>query len=104
MRITPTTDANNTMNRPSYNPPGVCKNPIPVRLMETEIAEVDELVGMAGVSRSKVLRDAINFGLPSVRQSILSTSAATPSPTPTVAELSGGEASASPAAFSSLAA
>lgn len=34
----------------------------------------------------------------------LSSSATTPSPTPTVAELSGGEASASPAAFSSLAA
>lgn len=91
------------MNRESYNPPGVCKNPIPIRLMENELAEADQLAGIAGVSRAKVLRDAINAGMPAVRESILSPySAANPSPTPPVAELSGGAAPATPAAFSSL--
>lgn len=92
------------MNRHSYNPPGVCKTAIAIRLMPEELAEADQLAGLAGVSRGKLLRDAINVGLPTVRQSILSPSATTPSPTHPVAELSGGEASASPAAFSSLAA
>lgn len=101
MRITPATDANNTMNRPSYNPTGVCKNPIPVRLMASEIAEVDQLVDMAGVSRSKVLRDAINAGLPIVRENLFSSAAST-SPTPSLgaADFSSGEASASPAGLS----
>lgn len=102
MRITPATDANNTMNRPSYNPTGVCKNPIPVRLMASEIAEVDQLVDMAGVSRSKVLRDAINAGLPIVRENLSSSAAASTSPTPTLgaAAFTGGEAPASPAGLS----
>lgn len=91
------------MNRESYNPPGVCKNPIPIRLMETELAEADQLAAIAGISRAKVLRSAINAGMSAVRESIMSPSAAgNPSPTPRlVAELSGGEAPASPAAFSS---
>lgn len=90
------------MNRPTYNPPGVCKNPIPVRLMDEERAEADEIAQQAGVSRAKVLRDAIVAGLPIVRINLLSTSAASSPPTPTrAADFSGGEASASPSGLSS---
>lgn len=96
------------MNRPSYNPAGVCKDPIPVRLMDEERREADEIAAQAKVSRSKVLRQAIVAGLPIVRESLIgspasalplvSTAAADPSP---AADFSGGEASASPAGLSS---
>lgn len=89
------------MNRPSYNPPGVCKTAIPIRLMDDERKEADDIAHQAGVSRAKVLRDAVVAGLPTVRAAMLSSSAATPS---LVADLSGGEASVSPAGLSSLAA
>lgn len=99
------------MNRHSYNPPGVCKTPLPVRLMDGERAEADAIASEAGVSRGKVLREAIVAGLPIARRNLLgapdsappvsSTSAAD---CPPAADLSGGEASASPAGLSSLAA
>lgn len=66
------------MNRPSYNPTGVCKNPIPVRLMDEERRQADEIASQAGVSRGKVLREAIVAGLPAVRQMLLGAPAATP--------------------------
>lgn len=98
------------MNRPSYSPPGVCKKPIPVRLMDDERTEADAIASEARVSRSKVLREAIVAGLPIARRNLLgSTESALPlvsssaAPLP-AADLSGGEASASPAGLSSLAA
>lgn len=60
------------MNRHSYNPPGVCKNPIPIRLMDAERSEADDIAHQAGVSRAKVLRDAVVAGLPIVRKALLS--------------------------------
>lgn len=97
------------MNRPSYSPSGVCKDPIPVRLMEDELIEAQAIASEAGVSRSKVLREAIVAGLPSARRNLvgssetvlpLSSTAAAGNP-PTAADFSGGEASASPAGLSS---
>lgn len=87
------------MNRPSYNPTGVCKNPIPVRLMDEERRQADEIASQAGVSRGKVLREAIVAGLPAVREMLLGAPAAT-----RTAELADGQAPASPATLSSLAA
>lgn len=105
MRITPATDANNTMNRPTYSPNGVSKKPSLVRLMPNEQEEVDSLADISGVSRSKVLRDCIVAGLPIVRDALLSPSAsAVTSPTPPSEAFSSGEASASPAGLSTLAA
>lgn len=91
------------MNRHSYNPVGVCKNPIPVRLMADERSEADDIARQAGVSRAKVLRDAIVAGLPLVRTTLLSTSAAQPTPS-RAADFSGGVASAFPAGLSTPAA
>lgn len=91
------------MTRPSYNPKGVSKNPIPVRLMQGEQAEVDGIAETVKVSRSKVLRDCIVAGLPIVKAALLSSSAAaSTSPTPTLgaAAFTGGEAPASPAGLS----
>lgn len=93
------------MNRPSYNPTGVLKTPIQVRLMEDELEQVDQLASVREVSRAKVLRDCIVAGLPSVRATILSPSAsAVTSPTQPSEAFSSGEASASPAGLSTLAA
>lgn len=87
------------MNRPAYNPQGVCKSPISIRLMEHERAEADALADHAGVSRAKILRDAVVAGLPIVRAALFSSSSATP---PLAADLSGGEVTqASPAGLSS---
>ena len=96
---------NNTMNRPPYNPTGVLKTPNQVRLMKHEQEDVDRLAERANVARSKVLRDCIVAGLPIVKASLLSPSAsAVTSPTPPSEAFSSGEASASPAGLSTLAA
>lgn len=88
------------MNRPSYNPKGVCKNPIPVRLMEGEQSEVDGLAESARVSRSKVLRDCIVAGLPIVRDALLSLPSSAQS-TPATAEVfTSGDATPSAAGLS----
>lgn len=105
MRITPATDANNTMNRTTYSPNGVLKKPNLVRLMRDEQEDVDSLVSVSGVSRSKILRDCIVAGLPIVRAALVSPSAsAVTSPTPPSEAFSSDEASASPAGLSTLAA
>lgn len=100
------------MNRPSYNPAGVCKDPIPVRLMNEERAEADAIAAEAHVSRAKVLREAIVAGLPVARRNLLGTatvalplvSTSAAGIPPTASEFSGGEESSSPAGLSSLAA
>lgn len=103
MRITPATDANNTMNRPTYSPNGVSKKPSLVRLMPNEQEDVDRLAERANVARSKVLRDCIVAGLPIVKASLLSPSAsAVTSTTPPSEAFSSGEASASPAGLSTI--
>lgn len=99
------TETNNTMNRPSYNPTGVLKTPNQVRLMKHEQEDVDRLAERANVARSKVLRDCIVAGLPIVKASLLSPSAsAVTSLTPPSEAFSSGEASASPAGLSTIAA
>lgn len=93
------------MNRPSYNPTGVLKKPNLVRLMENEQEEVDSLAESSKVSRSKVLRDCIVAGLPIVKAATLSPPASVVTPPTSPAEaFSSGEASASPAGLSTLAA
>lgn len=100
MRIT-LTRFTSYMNRHTYNPPGVCKAPISLRLMPEELAEVDAIAAAKGITRSKLLREAHLKGLPLV-VSDLSSSADAPSQAK--ADLSGGEVTPLSAGLSTLAA
>lgn len=80
------------MKRTWSNPEGlVSDKPIAMRLMPQELAEADRIAKRINVSKSHLARMAFLIGLPLVSKS----SAAHPS-----ADLSGGEAPASPAALS----
>lgn len=50
-------------NRPSYNPNGVCKSPIAIRLMTSEKFFLDTMAKKRGVSRAKVIREALLIGI-----------------------------------------
>lgn len=89
------------MNRSSYTDPGVDKKPIAIRVMPEERQEVEALAELAGFKVSKTARLAMIAGLPIVRAQILTSPAATSSPSPTAAGFSSGEASASSAGLSS---
>jgi len=79
------------------NPDGlISKKPIALRLMPAELAQAKKVASENHTSLSCLAREAFLKGLPFVVSS-----AATPS---LAADLTGGEASASPAGLSSLAA
>ena len=85
------------MKPKSYNPDGcVTDKPITMRLMPDELRVAEEASAAAGMSKSSFARAAFLAGLPIVAPDF-STTAVTPS-----ADLSGGEASASLAGFSSI--
>lgn len=69
------------MNRHTYNPPGVTKFPISIRLMPEELREVDGLAEAHNVTRSKILREATLKGLPLVKEALSAAGEATASPT-----------------------
>lgn len=78
------------MKRTWSNPEGlVSDKPIAMRLMPAELADAERIAKDIGVSKSHLARMAFLKGLPLV------------SATPTSADLSGGEAIASPSGFSS---
>ncbi len=82
------------------NPEGlISKRPIALRLMPAELPTAEKAAADFGVSKSHLARVAFLKGLP-----LLSSADFSPSAVPPAADLSGGEASASPAGLSSLAA
>lgn len=91
------------MNRQAYNPPGVVKAPISIRLMPAELAEVESLAAAHGITRSKLMREAHLKGLPIIKQ-MLSSSVAVPSSPETAADFPGAGATTTPAGLSTTAA
>lgn len=82
------------------NPEGlVSKRPIALRLMPEEFPAAEKAADDFSVSKSHLARVAFLKGLP-----LLTAADFSPSAAPPAADLSGGEASASPAGLSSLAA
>ena len=85
------------MKPKSYNPAGCVTNkPILMRLMPDELAVAIAAADSAQMSKSSFARKAFLAGLPIVAPDF-STTAVSPA-----ADLSGGEASASPAGFSTV--
>lgn len=85
------------MKPKSYNPAGCVTNkPILMRLMPDELQAAEQGAAAAGMSKGSFARKAFLAGFPLVSPDF-STTAVPPS-----ADLSGGEASASPAGFSSI--
>lgn len=93
------------MKTKTYNPSGlVTKKPIFLRLMPSELSDAESIAAEAGISKSNLARQAFLAGLPIVKDQ-LSTPADEPtSSLCTSADFSGGEASASPAGLSTIAA
>lgn len=94
------------MKTKTYNPSGlVTKKPIYLRLMPPELSEAESVAVAANISRSNLARQAFLAGLPIVKAALLSPSAsAVTSPTQPSEAFSSGEASASSAGLSTLAA
>lgn len=91
------------MSNTKRNPDGVVKgSPIPLRLMPQELKEAHAVADQFQISRSKLGRDAFIAGLPIVIKRLSSAAANLP-PSKPAADLTGGEASASPSGLSSLA-
>lgn len=97
MWLTLTFFASYTMNNGTYTVRGATQRER-TSLTPDEAEQVTHLVNATHWSRSRVIREAAVIGLPLLNQRISSPAAAS---LPAVAGFTGGEAPASPAAFSS---